>query len=317
MEYRNLGNSGLKVSALSIGGWLTFGASVGQDDAAAILTHAVDRGVNFIDLADVYARGQSELVAGHWLSGFVQRGGQRSDLVLSSKVFWPMSDNPNDRGLSRKHILESCHKSLRRLGTDYLDLYFCHRYDPTTPLEETVRAMEDLVRQGKVLYWGTSVWAPEALREAVSLCNRRGWTAPIVEQPCFNLAQRGIERDVLPTARELGMGVVVWSPLGQGLLTGKYDAGVPDQSRAARTQWMTELLSPPNLERSRAFSALARELGTTPSALAIAWVLRQPGISSAITGATRIAQLDENLRGVSLQLSDEAVAQIEAIWTTP
>ncbi len=314
MKYNQLGRSGLRVSNISIGGWLTYGGSVGEPDSVRILHRAVDGGINFIDLADVYSKGESERVAGTFLSEYVAGGRQRSDLVLSSKVFWPTGDGPNDRGLSRKHIMESCEKSLKRLGTDYLDVYFCHRYDDTVPLEETARAMDDLVRQGKVLYWGTSVWWPEHLRAAHRLADERGLYAPIVEQPCYNLAQRGIERDVLPTARELGMGVVVWSPLAQGLLTGKYNDGVPADSRGARTQWMRELITDENVARVRQMTELARELSTTPAALALAWLTHQPGISSAITGASRVEQLEENLAAAALELSDEVLAQLDGLF---
>lgn len=314
MRYNNLGTSGLKVSALSIGGWLTYGGTVGQNDALPILQRAVSEGINFIDLADVYARGESERVAGSFLREYCHGAGQRSDLVISSKVFWPMSDNVNDRGLSRKHIIESCNKSLQRLGTDYLDLYFCHRYDDATPLEETVRAMDDLVRQGKILYWGTSVWSGEQLHAAHTIARRHGYYTPVVEQPCYNLAQRGIEADVLPAARELGMGVVVWSPLAQGLLTGKYNAGIPEGSRASKSHWLNSLLNETNLERTRQLSELARELAVSPAALALGWVLHQPGISSAITGATSLGQLEENLAGAHLELNSEVLAQLAGIF---
>ena len=231
MNYRKMGRSGLKISTVSIGGWLTLGGSVDAEGSARILRCAVDGGVNFIDLADVYSAGAAEEVAGAAI-----RGVDRASLVLSSKVFGRMGDGPNQRGLSRKHIIESCEASLRRIGTDYLDLYFCHRPDPETPLEETVRAMDDLVHQGKVHYWGTSVWAADLLDGAHDLCDRRGFYPPLVEQPQYSLLERGIEASVLPAARRLGMGLVVWSPLAGGLLTGKYDDARPGWEPRCRDQ---------------------------------------------------------------------------------
>ena len=216
MEYRRMGESGLRLSALSLGGWLTFGGSVDEATTGEVVRTAIDSGVNFIDLADVYARGRAEQVVGTLLSDY-----PRADLVISSKLFWPMSDNPNDRGLSRKHIMESVERTLKNLGSDYLDIYFCHREDPDTPLGETIRAMDDLVRQGKILYWGTSVWGAERLHEAWRLAGRHELYPPLVEQPRYSLLHRGVEKTVLPTASRLGMGLAVWSPLAGGGLTGK------------------------------------------------------------------------------------------------
>ncbi len=215
MEYRRLGNSGLKVSALSLGGWTTFGGSVlDQEITRQIIVKAYESGINFFDIADIYARGEAEKMMGAVLQEF-----PRHTLVISSKVFWPMSDDVNDRGLSRKHIMESIDKSLERIGADYLDLYFCHRYDPETPLEETVRAMDDLVRQGKILYWGTSEWSGAQIAEAVGLARRYNLYPPQVEQPQYNLLHRRIEKEIIPVTSPNGMGLVTWSPLASGLLT--------------------------------------------------------------------------------------------------
>lgn len=233
MEYRRLGKAGIRVSEVSLGAWLTYGGSVENETAAECIRTALDHGINFIDVADVYARGEAEHVVGS-----VIRDYKRSDLVISSKVFWPLSDNVNDRGLSRKHIMESIDKSLQRLGTDYLDLYFCHRYDDDTPLEETVRAMSDLVQAGKVLYWGTSVWEAAQLESAVNIAREYGGYPPQVEQPRYNLLDRHIEPEIMPMAAKHGMGLVVWSPLAQGILTGKYNDGVPAGSRGADTSWL-------------------------------------------------------------------------------
>ncbi len=309
MNYRKMGRTGLKISSVSIGGWLTLGGSVGSEDSARILRRAVDGGVNFIDLADVYSAGAAEQVAGAAIQGI-----DRSSLVLSSKVFGRMGDGPNERGLSRKHIIESCEASLRRLGTDYLDLYFCHRPDPETPLEETVRAMDDLVHRGKVHYWGTSVWPAELLDDAHDLCDRRGFYPPLVEQPQYSLLERGIEASVLPAARRLGMGLVVWSPLAGGLLTGKYDDGVPPGSRGAETKWLDDKLEGDVQDRLRAFSALARGVGVTPGQLALAWILRNDAITSVITGATSTDQVDSNLKAAEISLDGEVVERIEELF---
>jgi len=309
VEYRNLGASGLKVSAVSIGGWITFGGTIAEREARKIVRAAIDAGVNFIDLADVYARGEAESVVGRMLSDY-----KRSELVISSKLFWPMSDSVNDRGLSRKHVMESIEASLKRLGTDYLDLYFCHREDPETPLEETVRAMDDLVRQGKILYWGTSVWPAASLEQAHETAFACNSYAPRVEQPPYNLLERQIEADVLPAAKRLGMGVVVWSPLAGGVLTGKYNDGVPKGSRADRTKWLEGKLSEENLARVRTYCDLARRLEVEPEQLALAWILRRPEVTSVITGATRAEHVQLNVRAVEVEIPPDALAEIEELF---
>ncbi len=311
MKYNRMGNTGLKVSAISLGGWLTMGASVDDGDAGQILRAAVDAGINFLDVADIYARGAAETVLGNTIKDM-----RRSDLVISSKVFWPMSDNPNDRGLSRKHIFESVHKSLQRLGTDYLDIYFCHRYDNETPLEETARAMDDLVHQGKVLYWGTSVWTADQLHDAHSLADRKGLYPPSVEQPMYNLLARTIEDDVMPAAQQLGMGLVVWSPLAGGILTGKYNDGIPEDSRGARTNWLSGWLTDDNLDKVRQLTAIARDLGVTPAQLSLAWLLTRPGLTSVITGATRVQHVRDNLAAAELadRLEDDLLQKIDALF---
>lgn len=309
MNYRQMGRTGLRLSSVSIGGWLTFGGTVDERETRDIVRTAVDEGVNFIDLADVYSKGACEAAVGACLGEF-----RREDLVVSSKVFGRMGDGPNDRGLSRKHIMESVDASLRRLGTDYLDIYFCHRPDPETPLDETARAMDDLVRQGKVHYWGTSVWPGEQLQDAHDLCDRRGLYAPMVEQPQYSLAFRGIEAGSLPVARRLGMGVVTWSPLAGGLLTGKYDEGVPEGSRGADTSWLDDVLNDEMRVKLRAFSALAQELSIAPAQLALAWVLHQEGVSSVITGATRPEQVRENVRAAEVELDPAALQRLQELF---
>jgi voltage-dependent potassium channel beta subunit len=312
MPHRKLGQAGLRVSTLSLGGWTTFGGSLTDDNLAdKLLRTAFDAGVNFFDIADVYAKGESEKLMGKTLMTL-----PRHRLVISSKVFWPMSDDVNDRGLSRKHIMESAHQSLRRIGTDYLDLYFCHRYDDTVPLEETMRAMDDLVRQGKVLYWGTSEWSGAQLREAHRIARETGWSAPVVEQPQYNLAVRGrFEADVAPTAATLGMGVVTWSPLASGLLTGKYDDGVPANARLSRLEWLREkLLTPRAIEASKQFGALCKQRNLSRTQVAVAFALQHPAVSSVILGATNLAQLQENLGALQLQLDAPLLRALDDVF---
>ncbi len=312
MQYRRLGKSGLKVSALSLGGWTTFGDTLTDPRLARdIIVKAYDSGINFFDIADVYAKGEAERLMGSILKLF-----PRHTLVISSKAYWPMSDDVNDRGLSRKHIMESVEKSLQRIGTDYLDLYFCHRWDDETPLEETVRAMNDLVHQGKILYWGTSEWTGAQIRQALDLCERHNLYKPQVEQPQYSLiVRRKVEEDVLPVAEGAGMGLVVWSPLASGLLTGKYDDAVPSDSRLARFDWLRDNWYKQDLiAATRQLKPIAEGLGLTRAQLAIAWVLRQPGVSSAITGATKVAQLEETLKAVDVTLDAETLARIDEIF---
>jgi len=240
----------------------------------------------------------------------------RHTLVISSKCYWPMSDAPNDRGLSRKHIVESVERSLQRLGTDYLDIQFCHRFDADTPLDETVRAMEDLVRQGKILYWGTSEWSGDHIREACDIAERWHAYAPAVEQPQYSLlARQRVETDVVPAARERGLGIVIWSPLASGLLTGKYDDGIPPGSRLERIQFLRDRLDrDEHLDRVRRMRAVADDLGCTRSQLALAWAAEQPGISSVILGATSVAQLRENLGALDVAIDDEVRRRLDEIF---
>jgi voltage-dependent potassium channel beta subunit len=313
MPYRRLGQAGLKVSALSLGGWTTFGGSIADHDVAAvIIRRAFDAGVNFFDIADVYAKGDAELQM-----GAVLRHLPRHELVISSKVYWPMSDDVNDKGLSRKHIIASVDNSLKRIGTDHLDIYFCHRFDDDTALEETARAMDHVIRQGKVLYWGTSEWTGAQLRDASAICDRRNLYAPVVEQPQYSLLARAkLEGDVLRQAQSLGMGLVVWSPLASGVLTGKYDDGVPPGSRLEKLGWLREkFLTGESLARVKAFDVVAKDVGTTRSRLALAWALARPGISSVITGATSRVQLDDNLAALSVNTTPELMTRLDQIFT--
>ncbi len=313
MHYRRLGRSGIKVSELSYGAWVTFGNQLGEKEAREIIHAAYDRGVNFFDNADIYAKGQAEILMGKAIQGL-----PRPALVLSSKVFWPTMPGPNGRGLSRKHIMESIHASLRRLGTDYLDIYYCHRFDPDTPIEEVVYTMNLLIQQGKILYWGTSEWTAAQITQAVHLARQHHLLPPVVEQPQYNMFhRRRVEVELAPVARELGIGLTTWSPLYSGILTGKYNEGIPEGSRASLESmaWIRDRITPQRIAVVRQLSALAAELGLTTAQLAIAWLLRRKEVSSVITGATKLAQLEENLGAAEAleKLTDEVLDRIEAI----
>ncbi len=306
MNYRTLGRTGVKVSTISLGGWLTFGNSVEPDTTKKIARRALDLGVNHVDTADVYAQGQCETVLGTALAGV-----RRSSYVLGSKVFWPTGTGPNDRGLSRKHIMESCAASLARLKTDYVDLYYCHRYDPDVPLDETVRAMEDLVSQGRVLYWGVSCWTSVQIRDAMKLSTRH---APSVSQPPYNIFDRVIEKDVLATCAKAGLGVVVWSPLAQGVLTGKYLAGKPKGSRLGddkSNKFMDKYVTAEATAVVRKLAALAKEAKLTIGQLALGYCLRRPEVTSCIVGATSVEQIEENAKAV--ELPKDVAAEVERI----
>jgi len=310
MEYRSVGRSGLKVSEIALGAWLTFGGSVEKETARTCIKAALDSGVNFIDTADVYAHGEAERVVGEIIADL---GVRRQDLVISSKAFWPMSDDVNDRGLSRKHLMESVAGSLRRLGVDYLDLYFCHRYDPETPVEEVVRTMDDLVHQGKVLYWGTSVWSAAQIESAVGTASSLNAYRPQVEQPQYNMLQRHVEPEILGTCHRHGIGVTVFSPLAQGLLTGKYNEGAPKDSRGARTDWLKDTLTDENVEKVKQLTVLAEELGLEMSQLALAWILRRSEISAVITGASKPEHVLSNVQAAGVRLEPDVLERIEAI----
>jgi len=310
MEYRKMGKTGLKISEISLGAWLTYGDAVDKDLTRSCVETALDHGVNFIDLADIYAYGEAERLIGEIIQDL---GVRRQDLVISSKTCWRMSDDVNDAGLSRKHIMESVHNSLRRLDTDYLDLYFCHRYDPETPIEEVVRAMDDLVHQGKVLYWGTSMWSAAQIEEAVGTARFYRAYLPRVEEPRYNMLDRVVEREVLPTAAKYGIGVVAYSPLAFGVLTGKYNDGIPEDSRAARVDWLDMGLTEANLNRVRALTDIAADLSLTPAQLALAWVLRRPEITSVITGASKVRHIEWNVEDSGVTLSADVLEAIEDI----
>lgn len=314
MKYNRLGGSGLRVSALSIGSWVTYGRTVDDDLARACLLAAHERGVNFFDNAEAYGQGSAELVVGKVLAEL-----RREDLVVSSKVFWG-GEGPNDRGLSRKHVVEACHAALRRLRVDYLDLYLCHRPDPDTPVLETALAMDILVRQGKVLYWGTSEWSAEQLAEAYAVCDAHGLVPPQVEQPQYNMLWRDrVERELVPHMEQRGLGTTVWSPLASGLLTGKYLDGIPAGSRLAHPDyaWLAdEVINEDRLDKVRGLVPIAQDLGCTLAQLALAWAARDPSrVSTVITGASRPEQVHENMDALEVvdKLDPEVLARIEAV----
>jgi len=312
MEYRRLGRSGVRLSSIGLGSWLTFGNKVDQERTTACVRRAFELGIVFFDTADVYNRGEGELALGQALDGLT-----RSDYVLATKCFWPMSDNPNNRGLSRKHIIESCEQSLRRLRTDYLDLYQCHRYDEDTPLDETLRALDDLVTQGKILYAGISEWKAEEIKAAVDYADAHGLDRIVSSQPQYNMIWRRIERDVIPVCEEAGIGQVVWSPLAQGVLTGKYKPGepLPPESRGADEElggWVQSYLQDSVLQAVQRLLPIAEGLGMTLAQMALAWVLRQPNVTSAIVGVTRLEQLEENVKAADKSLPPDALSAIDA-----
>ncbi|GAC1367563.1 MAG: aldo/keto reductase family protein [Ktedonobacteraceae bacterium] len=313
MEYRHLGRAGVKVSAISLGSWLTYGNAVEQQIAIDCVHRAYEAGINFFDTANAYNRGEAEKVVGSALKDY-----SRDSYVLATKVFFPMGEGPNDRGLSRKHIIEQCHASLKRLGTDYIDLYQCHRYDPETPLDEVLRALDDLVRQGKVLYVGVSEWTSAQITDAVHIAHERNFDRIVSNQPIYNMLTRYIEREIIPLSEREGIGQIVFSPLAQGVLTGKYKPGEqPAQdSRAANkdiNNFMTNLMNDKTLQAVQNLQKLADEGGYKLSQLALAWVLRQKNVSSAIIGSSRPAQIDENIKAIDITLTDEHLKRIDEI----
>jgi len=313
MRYRKLGPWGLKISEIGLGSWLTYGGSVEDDRAVACIRRAFELGVNFFDTANVYRRGAAEEVTGRALKDF-----PRDDYVLATKVYFPMGEGPNDRGLSRKHVMEQCHASLRRLGVDYVDIYQCHRPDEDTPLEETLRALDDLVTQGKALYVGVSMWSAERIDEARRIQAKLNLDPLVSNQPEYSMLTRDIEEAVLPVSKQLGLGQVVYSPIAQGVLAGKYRPGEqpPQGTRAATpgdSNFMERFMRDDLLEAVQNLRPIADELGITMAQLAIAWVLREPGVSSAIVGASRPEQVDENVAASGIELPPEVLTRIDEI----
>ncbi len=313
MNYRRLGRAGLKVSELSLGSWVTFGGQVGDGPTEACMKAAYDAGVNFFDGAEVYAKGQAELAMGRVLK---KMGWRREGLVLSTKLFWG-GDGPNDTGLSHKHIIEGFHASLKRWQVDTLDLCFCHRPDPNTPIEETVRAMDVLIRQGKLFYWGTSEWSAAEIATAFKVAKEHHLTPPTMEQPQYNMLVRDrVEKEYAPLFAEHGLGTTIWSPLASGVLSGKYNDGAPVDSRLSLSNydWLKEaVLKPENLSKAKALAPIAKDVGCTQAQLAIAWCLKNPNVSTVITGATRAEQVVENMKALDVvpKLTAEVMKRIE------
>ncbi|OEF99182.1 voltage-gated potassium channel [Vulcanibacillus modesticaldus] len=313
MKYRRLGTTGIKVSEISLGSWLTYGGYVEEENAIKSIRKAYELGINFFDTSNVYRRGEAEKIVGKVLKEF-----PRESYVLATKVFFPMGDGVNDSGLSRKHIIEQANASLKRLGHDYIDLYYAHRYDPETPLEETLRAFDDLVRQGKVLYIGVSQWTPAQIAEAIHLADKKLLDRIVVNQPVYNMFDRYIEDEIIPLSERYGIGQVVYSPLAQGVLTGKYKQGqaAPAGSRAADqngSKMIARFMTDENFKRIEMLKEVANDLGVSLAQLALAWVLVQKNVSSAIIGASKPEQIEENVKAVEIELTQDVLKRIDDI----
>jgi voltage-dependent potassium channel beta subunit len=322
MEYRRMGKTGLQLSALSFGSWVTFAKQIDDSASDALMSIAYDSGINFFDNAEVYSRGESEKMMGRILK---KKNWERSSYVVSSKAFfgWRGENNkPNQTGLSRKHLTEACHEALERLQVEYLDIYFCHRPDKNTPIEEVVRTMNTLIQQGKILYWGTSEWSGAEIMEAHMIARELHLIAPTVEQPQYNLFERyKMEVDYYTIFKNIGMGTTIWSPLASGLLTGKYNNGVPEGSRLALEgfEWLKDrTLSDKRIESVKQLDNLAKELGTTVGTLSIAWCIKNPNVTTAILGATKEAQLKETLKALAVlpNLTEEVMEKMDIIMGT-
>jgi voltage-dependent potassium channel beta subunit len=322
MEYRRMGKTGLQLSVLSYGSWVTFHKQIDERIAEELMSMAYEHGINFFDNAEVYALGESEKLMGRILK---KKAWDRTSYTVSSKAFfgWRGKDNkPNQTGLSRKHLTEACHEALHRLQVDYLDIFFCHRPDKHTPIEEVVWAMNHLIQQGKILYWGTSEWSGVEIMEAHRIAGEYRLIGPSVEQPQYNLLEREkVEKEFDMVFRTVGMGTTIWSPLASGLLTGKYNNGIPEESRFAlqgfdwlKDRWMVD----DKLAKVKALTDFARELDTPVSTLSIAWTIKNPNVTTAILGATKKEQLAENLKALEVlpQLTPEVMQRIESIMGT-
>jgi voltage-dependent potassium channel beta subunit len=318
MEYRNLGKSGLKVSRLSFGSWLTFGSQIGDDTADELLSYAYEQGVNFFDNAEVYAHGRSEIAMGKILKN---KAWPRDSYIVSSKAYFGavVDGLPTQIGLSRKHLVEACEAALARLQLDYLDLYFCHRPDKETPIEETVWTMHNLIAQGKVLYWGTSEWSAQEIMEAHMFARQNSLIGPIVEQPEYNMLHRQkVEVEYSQLYKTVGLGTTIWSPLASGILTGKYNNGINTETRLTnpKNEWLKDArLKDEDLARAKALTGLAEEIGISMPQLAIAWCLKNDDVSTVILGASKLAQLEENIKAQDMValLTAEVMQKIEDI----
>lgn len=310
MQYNKLGKAGIRLSEISFGSWITFGKQIGLNDTKNLMHTAFDHGINFFDNAEAYAHGDAEVLMGKVIQEF-----RREDLVISTKIFWG-GNGPNDTGLSRKHLLEGTKNSLKRLQLDYVDLLFCHRPDPNTPIEEIVLAMDYLIRQGFAFYWGTSEWPADLIEAAYQTAATLNCMPPSMEQPKYNLFFRDhLEKDYLSLFEKYGLGTTIWSPLASGILSGKYNQGIPSDSRLAKEAWLVPDNFMQLIEKTRQLAVIAEELECTLSQLAIAWCLKNPRVSSVITGATKIEQLMENLGAleVKAKLTADNMKKIESI----
>jgi voltage-dependent potassium channel beta subunit len=317
MNYRRLGRSGLKVSELSLGSWVTYGNQLGTDVACECMAAAYDAGVNFFDNAEVYARGESEVIMGEALR---RLGWRRSSYLVSTKLYWGLHDGPNEKNtLNRKYLMQAIDGALARLKLEHVDLVFCHRADPDTPIEETVRAMHDMITAGKALYWGTSEWSAAEIMAAWQIAERHHLHPPVMEQPQYNLLHRDrVENEYARLYADIGLGTTTWSPLASGLLTGKYNDGVPADSRATLKgyEWLAERLTDPaKIAVARRLAPLAADLGCTMAQLALAWCLKNPRVSTVITGASRASQITENLRALDVvaRLTPDVMARIDIL----
>jgi voltage-dependent potassium channel beta subunit len=314
MEYRRLGKAGLKLSALSLGAWVTYGGQVGEQVARSCMAAAHEAGVNFFDNAEAYAGGNAEVVMGNVIK---QLGWRRESIVVSTKIFWG-GDGPNDTGLSHKHIIEGVNNALRRLQLEYVDLVFCHRPDPNTPIEETVRAMDIVIKQGKAFYWGTSEWSAAEIMRADALARQYGLTPPAMEQPQYNMfARERFEKEYAPLYTELGYGTTIFSPLASGLLSGKYNQGIPAGSRAALEgyEWLQRGITPERIAKVKQLQPIADELGCTLAQLSLAWCLSNPHVSTVITGASRPEQVAENMKALDIapKLTPDLLERIDKV----
>jgi voltage-dependent potassium channel beta subunit len=322
MEYRRMGKTGLQLSVLSYGSWVTFHKQINDDAGDELMSIAYDNGINFFDNAEAYALGESEKMMGRILK---KKNWDRTSLVISSKVFWGWrgkNNKPNQHGLSRKHIVEACHEALQRLQLDYLDLYFCHRPDKNTPIEEVVWTMNILLQQGKILYWGTSEWSAQEIMEAHMIASKNNLIGPVMEQPEYNLFHRNkIENEFLQIFKTVGLGTTIWSPLASGLLTGKYNNGIPEDSRLAIQgfDWLKDkVLSEEKLGKVKKLKTIADRLNTSLATMSIAWCIKNPNVTTAILGATRKEQLTENLKALDVlpKLTSAIMDEIDGIVQT-
>ena len=311
MEYRKLGNSGLKVSELSFGSWVTFVNQLNQKSAMDCMSYAYDQGVNFFDNAEAYASGESEILMGNILK---KLNWNRDTFIVSSKVFWG-GELPTQRGLSKKHIHDACNAALKRLKVDYLDLFFCHRPDPDTPIIETVYAMNDLLHQGKIMYWGTSEWSGDEIKEAFSCAKKNNLRGPSMEQPQYNMLYRGrFENEYKNIFKKYKIGSTIWSPLASGLLTGKYNKGIPEKSRfkVKGYEWLADSMDEVNFSKIKKIVNLSKTLNISPSQLAILWCLKNKNVSTVIIGASKLSQLKENLKSIDYSelITDDIINKI-------